>query len=104
MMLKAVPAERHQSFDLAGPQQHDRLIDATGILEGIGVGGAQDGSAQGKDAANRRHGQLLEVTGTLDAGPSVLDPGDLEPSLKSATGHAANGGIEPGRVAPAGEN
>ena len=101
---RVVAADRHQTIHLTGPKQPDRLIDAAGILEGIGAGGAQDRSPQGKDAANRGSGQLFEVTSALHAGPSVLDPGDLEPALKGATGHAANGGIEAGRVSPTSQN
>src|SRR5439155_26825166 len=100
----AVTGHGHQAIDLLGPQQCDRLLHATGILERIGAGSPEDGSPQREDAANRGRCQFLDSTGAQHAGPSVLDSSDLEPPLKSAPGDATNGGIEAGRVSTASEN
>src|SRR6202035_2866700 len=98
-----IAADGHQPVDTTAAKEADDLLDAAFLLERIGARGAQDSAAERQDPAHGGGRQVLEVARAKDPGPAVLDAADLKSQLEGTASNAADGRVETGSVATAGE-
>src|SRR5207248_3060371 len=99
-----VAADRHQCVDAVVTEGFDHALDPVLLFGRVGARGAEDGAAHGQDAAYVGGRELVYQSFLEAAGPAVLNTADLVPELEGSPCHGADGGVEPGRVATAGED
>src|SRR5439155_24499571 len=95
--------DRHAAREPASRRGRQERLESAFFPEGIESGGAEDRAAARQDAGDRPPVER-EHFALGEAAPALADADDVVPSRVESTHDRADGGVETGAVAPAGED